>query len=209
MEYALLRSLRALAPGLMILAYFDLICKFSLSCNFSFWSMDASKLILCGYIVGGVYGLLAGKWAAEAAFEGFNDWVRDRLISVVPELRGKSWGEISPHFYALIDSDSSLAIKNKGIFFNGLLVTSTHCGVWISLAASILGGGLALVGKGSLVLCVSLAGGVFCYFLWRKSVKRHFELVEDQVNVIARRFVTDLAGRVKLGGSGLEKKNDP
>ncbi len=208
MEYALLRSLRALAPGLMILAYFDLTCKFTLGYKFAFWEMDGSKLLLCGYIVGGLYGLLLGKLASETAFGGFNERVRERIILIAPELNGKSWKEISPHFYALIDSDKSLEIKNKGIFFNGLLVTSTHCGIWISLFASILGSGLALGGKGGLVLHVSLAAVVICYLLWRKSIKRHLELVDGQLNVIARRFVPRLVRSVTVGASGLEESGD-
>ncbi|MFL6959604.1 hypothetical protein ACJ7C5_17690 [Nocardiopsis yanglingensis] len=202
MEYALLKSLRALAPGLMILAYFDLTCTLTLGYEFSFWKMDASKLLLCGYIAGGIYGLLVGKWASEAAFGGVNERVRDRLISVVPDLRGKSWSEISPHFYALLDSDKSLEIKSKGVFFNGLLVTSSYCGIWISLAASILGSGLALGGKGGLVLHVSLVAVVLCYLLWRKSIKRHLELVDGQLNVIARRLVPQLVRSVNVGLGG-------
>lgn len=78
-------------------------------------------------------------------------------------------------------------------------MTSAYCGIWISLAASILGSGLALGGKGGLVLHVSLVAVVLCYLLWRKSIKRHLELVDGQLNVIARRFVPQLVKSVNVG----------
>ncbi len=201
MEYALLRSLRALAPGLIILGYFDIALKFSFNQEFLFWSQDAAKLLLCGYIVGGLYGVIVGERASRSAFRGVDSEITKRLIALAPELSGRRWRDVSPHFYALIDSDKSLDMKSKGIFFNGLVVTTTHCGLWISLFAMLVGGGLAIYDKGSMVLHVSLVASMLCYFLWRRSIARHLELINSQINVIEKRFLIEFVERVTMGAS--------
>jgi hypothetical protein len=189
MEYALLRSLRALGPGLMLLSYVDLFLMCVLNRHAYFWDLDSAKLFLIGYVVGGVLGVFSGRIHRDRyAFEGVNESTLAELQKFVPEVSGKSWREISPCFYALIDNDKSLEQKSKGMYFNGFIVTMSFDAIWLSLFASITGGVVALWKNEWWFLTASATSLAIAYLIWRAAVHRHCELAIAQVNVIKKRY---------------------
>ena len=192
MEYALLRSLRALGPGLILLGYFDLFLLLVLDRAPIFWQLDSAKLLLSGYVVGGVYGVFASFLKRDRhAFGGVNQSILDNLQKFFPEVRGLKWEEVSPCYYNLIDNDRSLEQKSKGLYFNGFVVTTSFDAVWISLLASVLGGVSVLCMGRWQYLVLALAVCASSYVVWRISVRRHQDLSAGQVNVIGRRLATD------------------
>lgn len=199
MEYALLRSLRALGPGLIILSYADLFLLFALAKPAYFWGLDSAKLFLIGYVVGGAYGALTSHINRDHhAFQGVTDSTLKALQEFVPEVRGRTWLDVSPCFYKLIDTDKSLEQKSKGIYFNGFIVTTSFEAIWISLVASVLGAGLAFYKDEWKYLVVAVVAAAVAYLVWRASIKRHCELAKGQVNVIRKRFAQEF--RACVGG---------
>lgn len=200
MEYALLRSLRTLGPGLMWLTFADLFLLFVKCGNAIFWPLDTSKLLLLGYIVGGVYGALTSMLHKERhAFKGVNEAILSALNEVVPGVSARGWRDVAPCFYNIVDNDKSLEQKSKGIFFNGLLVTSSFDAMWVSLLAAIVGLGVVLtLGKWSFML-FAVAFGVVAYVMWSISLKRHGELARGQVAVIKKRFKVEFKECVEDG----------
>ena len=65
MEYALLRSLRTLGPGLMWLTFVDLFLLLVRCEKAFFWDLDTSKLLLLGYIAGGIFGAITSVFHKE------------------------------------------------------------------------------------------------------------------------------------------------
>lgn len=194
MEYALLRTLRALGPGLILLTYIDAFRLWVQGANAYFWSLDTAKLLLVGYIVGGAYGALTSHVNRETrAFSGVNESTLNALEEVVPGISQHSWRDISPCFYKFIDSDRSLEQKSKGVFFNGFIVTTAFESVWISYVASIVGLAAGIWCGSFYFLSLALAATVLSWLIWRASVKRHCELAQSQVNVIRKRFSAPFA----------------
>jgi len=192
MEYALLRSLRALGPGLILLGYFDLFLYLVLGRPPIFWLLDSAKLLLVGYVVGGVYGVFASFLKRDRhAFGSVNQSILANLQEFFPEVRGLKWDEVSPCYYSMIDNDRSLEQKSKGLYFNGFVVTTSFDAVWISLLASVLGGVAVVCMGGWSYLVLALAACASSYVIWRISVRRHQDLSAGQVNVIGRRLATD------------------
>ncbi len=188
MEYALLRSLRALGPGLLILAYVDLFFALAGS-HTPFWSMDSAKLFLIGYAVGGIYGVIATVLKRDRyAFKGVNDSILAALRKFAPEIGNRPWNDVSPCFYALIDNDKSLEQKSKGMYFNGFLVTTSFDAIWISLGSVVIGVVAGLCRSEWNFLLVSGMATVVAYLVWKISNKRHRDLAGEQVNVIKKRF---------------------
>ena len=192
MEYALLRSLRALGPGLVVLGYIDLFLALVVKRDAYFWELDSAKLFLAGYVVGGVYGVLASLFRRDLyAFDGVQSAILEALQKLFPELNGRSWQEVSPCFYKLIDTDKSLEQKSKGLYFNGFIVTTSFDAVWLSVFASVVGGGVALYsGEWSYLLIVACVA-TSSYGVWLAAVKRHRELSIGQVAVIGGRLAGD------------------
>ena len=189
MEYALLRSLRTLGPGLMWLTFVDLFLLLVRCEKAFFWDLDTSKLLLLGYIAGGIFGAITSVFHKERhAFRGVNEAILCALDEVVPGVATRGWKDVSPCFYKIVDNDKSLEQKSKGIFFNGLVVTSSFDAVWISLLAAVVGLGVVLtLGKWNFMLFATSLG-VVAYLIWLISLRRHVELAKGQVAVIKKRF---------------------
>lgn len=189
MEYALLRSLRALGPGLLILSYVDLFIVRILHGESCFWSLESAKLFLLGYAVGGIYGVLAYLLKRDRyAFKSVTDAISQALQNFAPEMKGRSWNEVSPCFYELIDNDKSLEQKSKGMYFNGFIVTTSFDAIWLSLAAALVGAATALLEAQWDYLAISATNTILAYLIWQASNARHRELALEQVNVIRKRF---------------------
>lgn len=202
MEYAVLRSMRTLAPGLIILAYSDVFWHLSLGESFSFWGLDAAKLILFGYIAGGVYGVTLGEYISARTFRGVDEAIKKSLARLVPSVDARSWKQVAPHFYAIVDKDKSLGIKAQGIFFNGFVATTAHNCVWISILAALVGAWTLSVGANCLLLVISSVTGVASYFAWRAVIRKHIRLSKAQVTVIEQRYLGEFASAVDGGGIG-------
>lgn len=189
MEYALLRSLRALGPGLILLGFGDIFRVLVFNRDVYFWELDSAKLFVVAYVIGGLYGVLASACRRDRyAFVGVQESILKSLQERFPELQGRKWHEISPCFYKLIDTDSSLEQKSKAIRFNGFIVTTSFDAMWISVGA-VCGGALTAVFRDvTLYLAVAAIVCAISYLVWRQSVARHCELADEQVNVISRRL---------------------
>lgn len=201
MEYALLRSLRALGPGLILIGYVDLFFIFVLKEGAVFWPLDTARLIIIGYVLGGIYSAIASACSRDTyAFAGVQSALMASLAAVDPSVSTRLWqGDVAPCFYRLIDNDRSLSQKGKGIYFNGFIVTTSFDAVWISLLATVVGGAaFFFVASWSFIL-VSGVAAIACYGIWRLSILRHYKLGEEQVLVIKKRFAEEfsdcLAGR--------------
>lgn len=195
MEYALLRSLRALGPGLILLGYGDVFLAFVLGQHAYFWELDSAKLFVVAYVIGGLYGVLASACRRDRyAFAGVQESILRTFQKHFPDLQGRKWREISPCFYKLIDTDSSLQQKSKAVRFNGFIVTTSFDAMWISVLAVCVGALAALYTDVTLYLSVAATVCVISYLVWRQSVTRHCELADEQVDVIGRRLSTDFLG---------------
>lgn len=193
MEYALLRSLRALGPGLLLVGYVDLFFIFVLKEDAIFWPLDTARLILIGYVLGGIYGAVASAFSRDVyAFDGVQSKLMSALAAVDPSVSARSWrGDVAPCFYHLVDNDNSLGQKSKGIYFNGFIVTTAFDAVWLSLLAAIIGSVAVLFFSSSWwFMIISGAALLTCYVIWRFSIARHYKLGEEQVLVIKKRFAT-------------------
>jgi len=201
MEYAVLRSMRTLAPGLIILAYCDILWHLTYGKSFSFWALDTAKLLLFGYIAGGVYGILLGESVSARTFRGVDTAVKERLARIVPSIGAKQWKDVAPHFYALIDKDKSLGVKAQGIYFNGFVATTAHNCVWISMIAALVGAWVLLARSNCLMFSIASAAVGVSYIAWRLVIRKHIRLSEAQVNVIEQRyreeFTAAVEGRLK------------
>lgn len=203
MEYALLRSLRALGPGLLILLYIDLFMLCVLHGESYFWPMDSAKLFLVGYAVGGVYGVLTSRLKRDRyAFAGVNESTFSALRAFAPEMEGRSWNDISPCFYTLIDNDKSLEQKSKGMYFNGFIVTTSFDTMWLSLVATCIGSVVGICKDQWAYLGASASISVLAYLIWQASNRRHRELAIEQVNVIKKRFDKKFRTCVSAGPPG-------
>lgn len=208
MEYALLRTLRALGPGLILLTYFDAFRILALSMDAYFWSLDTSKLLLVGYIVGGAYGALTVHVNRESrAFSGINESTLQALEIIMPGISQRHWNEVAPCFYMLVDADKSLEQKSKGMYFNGFIVTTAFEALWISYGAAVLGIGVLIwLGTPAFLGLAVLAAGV-SWLVWRASVKRHAQLAASQVNVIRQRFRSSFVQCIEEGRDRSAEKN--
>jgi hypothetical protein len=205
MEYALLRSLRALGPGLLILSYVDRFRVLALHDKSYFWSLESAKLFLLGYAVGGIYGVIANLLKRDTyAFKSVTDAISTALREFAPEIDGRSWNDISPCYYTLIDNDKSLEQKSKGMYFNGFIVTTSFDAIWLSLIAAVFGATIALLESEWEFLAISATSVTVAYMIWLASNARHRELALEQVNVIGRRFEKDF--RDCLGRASCETK---
>lgn len=188
MEYAVLRSMRALAPGLIILAYIDILWHLTMGKEFSFWAQDAAKLILFGYIAGGLYGVLFGEFVSARTFRGVDEAIQARLARLSPSISSRKWRDVAPHFYALIDKDKSLGIKAQGLYFNGFVATTAHNCVWISTIAALVGAIVVLVSSDCLLLYIGTIVACVSFISWKAVIKKHIRLSSAQVNVIEQRY---------------------
>lgn len=192
MEYALLRSLRALGPGLILVGYVDLFFIFVLKEAAIFWPLDTARLILIGYVLGGIYGAIASALSRDVyAFEGVQDALMSALATVDASVSVRSWkGDVAPCFYHLVDNDKSLGQKSKGIYFNGFIVTTSFDAIWISLLAGVVGCFAVFYTSSWWFVVISAAILLSCYAIWRLSIARHHRLGKEQVLVIKKRFAT-------------------
>lgn len=198
MEYALLRSLRALGPGLIVLGYFDLFLILVLGKDAYFWELDSAKLLLVGYVIGGVYGVFASQLKRDRyAFDGVSESTLAALQKNFPQMKDRSWRDVSPCFYRFVDTDKSLEQKSKGIYFNGFIVTTSFDAMWLSLVAGIFGSVVAISKSDSSFLLAALVVSMLSYGIWRASVKRHCELAKDQVAVIRKRLANEFQACVE------------
>lgn len=190
MEYALLRSLRALGPGLIFLGYTDLFLIYVLGEKAIFWPLDTARILIIGYVFGGVYGAFASIFRRDFfAFKGVQDNLMAALAKVDSSVSTRSWkGDVSPCFYQMIDNDNSLGQKSKGIYFNGFIVTTSFDAVWISVMAAIVGCIALPFVPSWCFIAISAAVAGSSYLVWKFSVARHFKLGEEQVLVIRKRF---------------------
>jgi hypothetical protein len=202
MEYALLRTLRALGPGLILLTYIDAFRVLVLCTGAYFWPLDTSKLLLLGYIVGGAYGALTARFDRETrAFTGVTRFILNELEQILPGISHRCWRDVSPCFYMLIDEDKSLEQKGKGIYFNGFIVTTAFEAMWISCGAGLVGLATLFWLCRPEFLGLAVAAAVFSWLMWRASVKRHCELVASQVRIIRKRFATRFVDCVEGRGN--------
>lgn len=192
MEYALLRSLRALGPGLIILCYVDLFHILVLEKDAIFWPLDTARLIIIGYVIGGVYGAVASMLSRDVyAFDGVQSALMSALAGIDPSVSARSWkGDVAPCFYHLVDNDNSLGQKSKGIYFNGFIVTTSFDAVWLSLLAAFIGCIAVLFTSNWWFVINAAAILLICTAIWRFAIARHKKLGEEQVLVIKKRFAT-------------------
>ena len=159
-----------------------------------FWGMDTARILIAGYVIGGVYGAFASFFNRDLyAFDGVQDSLLTALADVDATVRNRSWrGDVAPCFYNLVDNDKSLSQKSKGIYFNGFLVTTSFDAIWISLVAILAGAIWFIISTSWSFILMALAILSGCYLVWRLSIARHCRLGEEQVIVIKKRFSAEL-----------------
>jgi hypothetical protein len=189
MEYALLRSLRSLGPGLILLGYLDLWRVIVLGASPAVWALDTSKIVLIAYIVGGVYGAVTPRLKRDRiAFRGVQKALISGLSSIDPSFFSFGWKEVSPIFYQLVDNDNSLGIKAQGVYFNGLIVTTSFDSIVISSLSLLVGLVIGILACSWLFGLTSLSVLILSILVWRVSLARHISLGDSQINVIRHRY---------------------
>ncbi len=200
MEYALLRSLRVLGPGLTIMFFIDLFVKNEFGWESIFWNLDTARLLLVGYIIGGVYSYITPKSKIYSyAFRGVNEAIKNKLLELdngngfsISENK-KSWENISPIFYKLIDNDKSLSIKAQGVFFNGFIVTTSFNAIIISalvIATSLISS--FIIDFRYIFFIYPTTTILFSIIAWKAAIERHKRLSLEQVSVMKLRFHQEL-----------------
>lgn len=207
MEYALLRSLRALGPGLILVGYVDLFFIFVLNESAVLWPLDTARLILIGYVLGGIYGAIASAFSRDLyAFDGVQSALMVSLAAVDPSVSARSWrGDVAPCFYHLIDSDKSLTQKGQGIYFNGFIVTTSFDAMWLSVLAVVVGCIAFPYAASWSFIFIAVASVFACYLIWRLSISRHNKLGDEQVLVIKKRFSREFSDCLAERKSGARR----
>jgi len=189
MEYALLRSLRSLGPGLILLGYLDLWRVMVLGVSPVVWALDTSKIVLIAYIVGGIYGAVTPRLTRDrVAFRGVQKALINGLSSIDPSFARFGWKDASPIFYRLVDNDNSLGIKAQGVYFNGLIVTTSFDSIVISCLSLLAGLVIGILLCSWLFGLTSLSILILSALVWRVSLARHISLGDSQINVIKHHY---------------------
>ena len=176
---------------------------------------DIKQVVLKNYTIPGFFGFLIGAlyhifdvrtWLSGFLWTEVNQNLKFRLMGVIRRNRILTVQEreflyakqhLLDIFYKIIDSDETLKSKMQGVYFNGLLVTSTVDVCVISLTGSllhflagfILGDYSYLWWGGSLFVVFIL----FRTFVVPKTKETHEELSNEQLNVIESHHTQELS----------------